>query len=87
MDETTRRVREIEEQRGGGIVYRFELADGGVIERRFLYGDKLPDMAAPPSWLLNPLRSWPDPQGPMTFTGEIAQGHEDDARTALGLVL
>ncbi len=64
----------------------FTLADGITIERDWTMHDPdLPEwtQAAPPDWILDPLRSWPHPQDPITFTGRVREGHEDEARALL----
>jgi hypothetical protein len=38
----------------------------------------------PPPWLLNPKRSWPHPQDPVTLSGDVPAGREKDAEALLG---
>lgn len=69
------------------VVVRFECADGSVIERLWtnfmvLNGDgpqleRLNDVGP---WLQRPCKAWPHPQDPISFTGRVAEGHEDEAR-------
>ncbi len=50
-------------------------------------GSALPQLlkGAPPAWLKNPKKKWPKPGDPITYTGTVKPGHEDEAREALGL--
>lgn len=67
----------------------FTLPDGElvVVERTMAQlqvegGDDFERMLreGPPDWLTNPNRSWPHPQDPITFTGDVRPGFEAAAR-------
>lgn len=67
---------------------KFTMPDGEVLERDWTMRDveregKPPFEDAPPDWLEDPNRSWPHPQDPITFTGTVRAGHEQDARDLL----
>lgn len=59
----------------------FRLASGEVIDRWWsMFDAKSPsDFADIPDWLDNPLKAWPHPQDPVTFSGDVQPGHEADA--------
>lgn len=69
---------------------KFTLPDGEVLERNWNMEQATTDPAAaklreaPPSWLENPRKAWDHPQDPITFTGTVKAGHEDEARTFCG---
>lgn len=73
---------------------KFKLADGTVLGREWTMQNATEKAAervrenlsaGPPSWLLGPLKSWDHPQDPVTFSGTVAAGHEDEAYDFLGL--
>lgn|GEM_PF-4401846 len=69
---------------------KFTLPDGTTLERSWSMADVdagavLPVNDGPPPWLTNARRELPHPQDPVTFTGTVTAGHEDDARRYLGI--
>lgn len=68
----------------------FMLVPNGKLEREWPWadinaGEKPPGGDAPPAWLKNPKRRWARPQDPITLTGIVRRGHEEEARAWLGL--
>lgn len=66
----------------------FVLPDGEILEREWTLrdidaGGRPPFEENPPGWLENPGRFWPTPQDPITFTGRVRPGHEQEARALL----
>lgn len=78
------------------IRVELKLADGSKLEREWNFSNLReappgtapggPDLRiGPPAWLAEPNREWPDPQGPLVFTGTVPSGMETTAREWLGL--
>lgn len=69
------------------LLVRFTFADGTELNRDFTIGDigSLPSALTdgPPDWLEDPLREWSRPLEPITLTGRVIAGREDEARAAL----
>lgn len=60
----------------------FACADGQTIEREWTMHDA-PDPAAferQPAWVRNGKRAWDRPQDPITYSGDVEPGFEDEAR-------
>ena len=74
------------------LCIRFECADGELLQRDLSYNDLQVEGGhavekmlrdGPPEWITEPGRAWPDPQGPITFTGKVVPGREDEARAVV----
>lgn len=68
---------------GPAVRIEFTFADGELLSRDLNVEEAnvvVERIKTPPAWLLNPLRIWAHPQDPITFSGEVAQGYEDEAR-------
>lgn len=69
----------------------FTMPDGSLLTREWTMAQAASDPLVeklkeiPPTWLENPRRAWDRPQDPITFTGTVKPGHENDARALLGL--
>lgn len=72
----------------------FAMPDGEVLMRDWLWEDRNSESFAAifdwtkgevPAWLRDPLRTWTDPQDPVTFSGFVIDGHEADALGVLAL--
>jgi hypothetical protein len=62
----------------------FTLPDGTVLRRDWTIQDATPDiLKEPPEWLVERARRWDHPQDPITLSGRVMPGHEDDARQVL----
>ena len=42
-------------------------------------------LGAPPPWLVDAAKLWPSPSDPVTFVGEVAEGHAAEALAWLGI--
>lgn len=66
----------------------FEMPDGSTLTRDWsmaeVEADGKPFDEGSPEWLESPRRSWPDPQGPIIFSGRVRKGQEQEARAVAG---
>jgi hypothetical protein len=63
----------------------FTLEDGSALEREWTMDEATPEWArsGPPSWLMMPKRRWDHPQDPITLSGRVRPGHEEEARRSV----
>lgn len=69
------------------VAVEFRLEGGGVLAASWSLSEDddtlrrvLDAVSAIPEWLDNPLKSWPHPQDPVTFSGDVRPGREVEAR-------
>lgn len=62
------------------LILRLTLASGETVERGYTEADADEIPQAPPSWLLNPRRSWDEPQDAILMQGDVPAGMEGTAR-------
>jgi hypothetical protein len=69
------------------VEVRVVFADESMDTRSWTWGDvnsgtPVPAIEMQP-WMVDPRRSWPDPQGPIYFSSLVAPEHEAEARAWL----